>query len=233
MEKDQVDLIINKAKEFFKVNIAESHLEKSRECTKLKNFSYNPFLIKYLSKFAFGNTDSISLAKSLIYPRILGTSISTIFGNNMQNFISDVLSSWGSPTKGIDIEFFGSDGRRKYCQVKSGPQTINSDDVDTIEGHFKNIIRVAVRNRSDLRPSDCIVGVLYGKPEQLSGCYKKISKDYPVLSGKDFWEELTGEEDFYDRLITAFSEVADSISSSSILQKEIELLAEDINKNGI
>ena len=32
------------------------------------------------------------------------------------------------------------DGEKKYCQLKSGPDTINKDDVETIAGHFKSVI---------------------------------------------------------------------------------------------
>jgi hypothetical protein len=39
----------------------------------------------------------------------------------------------GSVVHGIDIEFIDAiDGRKKYCQLKSGPSTINKDDVVTI-----------------------------------------------------------------------------------------------------
>jgi len=57
----------------------------------------------------------------------------------MQKFISDVLKdSFGSMVAGIDIEFIDAiDGRKKYCQAKLGPNTINKDDIETIHNHFK------------------------------------------------------------------------------------------------
>ena len=65
-----------------------------------------------------------SIAKALAYPRVLGQSITTSFGMNMQKFISDVLvNAFGSTTQGIDIEFTDCvDGRKKYCQVKLGAE---------------------------------------------------------------------------------------------------------------
>lgn len=46
----------------------------------------------------------------------------------------------GSVGGGIDIEFVDSfDDRKKYCQLKSGPNTINKDDVITIKNHFQGI----------------------------------------------------------------------------------------------
>lgn len=75
-----------------------------------------------------------------MYPRILGTSLNTSFGQNVQIFISQLQDVVGgaSGIDGIDIEFVDAiDGRRKYCQCKTGPQTINKDDIATVLGHFK------------------------------------------------------------------------------------------------
>lgn len=77
----------------------------------------------YLANFLTGNSSPKSIAKALIYPRILGTSITTSFGTNIQKFTNDVLDAFGSTTPGIDIEFIDRiDGHKKYCQMKSGTQ---------------------------------------------------------------------------------------------------------------
>lgn len=70
--------------------------------------------------------------------------------------------------------------------------------------------------------------MLYGQKKQLSTHYKKINEDYPVLVGKEFWEHLTGDENFYYELIDAFASVADDIDSSQAMQQTIRLLAYDI-----
>jgi len=85
-----------------------------------------------------------SIARALVYPRILGTSIATSFGQNIQRFCTEVLSGFGSAISGVDIEFIDQlDGRKKYCQVKSGPETINKDDIETISRHFLGIKGIA------------------------------------------------------------------------------------------
>ena len=57
----------------------------------------------------------------------------------MQGFISAIQNAVGSTTSGMDIEFTDqTDGRKKYCQLKAGPNTINADDVETIAGHFQS-----------------------------------------------------------------------------------------------
>ncbi|HPI80201.1 MAG TPA: PmeII family type II restriction endonuclease, partial [Cyclobacteriaceae bacterium] len=85
--------------------IAANHIPNTEKCKKLSEFNVNPFLAKYLANYLTGNGDSISIAKALIYPRVLGTSITTSFGTNIQKFISETLGAFGSVIPGIDIEF--------------------------------------------------------------------------------------------------------------------------------
>ena len=154
--------ILAKAKDFFREKIVDNHKRNTERLGKLSAFQPNPFLEKYLANFAFGNCDASSIAKALVYPRVLGTSINTTFGTQMQAFCKDVLSGFASTTPGIDIEFVDQlDGRRKYCQIKAGPNTINNDDITTIKNHFESIRRIARTNglREFNADIDCIVGV--------------------------------------------------------------------------
>ena len=98
--------ILDKAKTLYKGTIAINHIRNLKKLSKLSKFDYNPFLLSYLAYFLNGEDSAISMAKALIYPRILGTSINTSFGLNLQKFTSQVLKSvLGSTTPGIDIEF--------------------------------------------------------------------------------------------------------------------------------
>ena len=165
----------------------------------------------------------------LLYPRILGTSISTTFGTQLQYFCNEVLSSYASTTSGIDIEFIDTiDGRKKFCQVKAGPTTINHDDVTTIKNHFRDIRNLARTNHLDLRITDCIVGVFYGTEEDLCQSYKRINEDYPVYVGVEFWQRLTGDSKFYFDLINAFADVANEIDSSDLINNTIQQLSKEI-----
>ncbi|MDR0875940.1 MAG: restriction endonuclease [Clostridiales Family XIII bacterium] len=223
--------ILEKAKVFFRERIAAKHLDNTLKLKNIDAFNINPFTQKYLAQFAFGNSDPESMARVILYPRILGTSISTTFGNELQFFCNEVLSSFASTTSGIDIEYTDAvDERRKYCQVKAGPTTINNDDVATIENHFTAIKNLARTNRlTDFNPLfDCVVGVLYGDESSLSASYKKIAKNYTVLAGQDFWEHLTGDPLFYGKLINAFAEVADEMDSSEIIEEVVKKLSEQI-----
>lgn len=220
--------ILKKAQEWFKESIAKNHMKNTLKLSSIDKFNVNPFLLTYLSNFLEGNHDPKSIAKALIYPRVLGTSINTSFGTNIQKFTSTVLSSFGSTTPGIDIEFIDMvDNEKKYCQLKSGPDTINKDDVETIAGHFTSIINLARTNGEKIGFHNLVVGIIYGEQKDLNAHYKRISKQYyyDILVGNDFWYRLTGDKDFYTDLIKAIGEVAIEADFKNDLDNVIEELA--------
>lgn len=228
--------IIESGKIYFRDNIIPKHL-KNLQSLRLKDFNINPFLVNYLAAFLCGDTKPESLAKALVYPRILGTSINTSFGQNIQIFISSLADIAGkaSGIEGIDIEFEDAlDGRWKYCQCKAGPQTINKDDVATILGHFTKLQNKARLDRLPVQIDDMIVGILYGEPDEISGNYKNIDKVCPVYCGADFWEHLTGDKQFYYRLAKGFGEVVEEehIDGSQLITAKVNELAKEIEEKG-
>jgi len=224
--------ILSNAKIFFRNEIVQNHITGACErASRLSEYNVNPFLFKYLANFLTGNDDPKSIARALVLPRILGSSITTSFGMKVQSLISLLFKGLGSTTQGIDIEFIDEiDGRKKYCQLKAGPNTINYDDVTTIVNHFDGVRNLARTNNLSVGINDMIVGVVYGEESELSSHYKRISQNYPVYIGKDFWHRLTGKEDFYFELIDAIGEVALEVDGSSVVEKTIENLANEISE---
>ena len=228
MTEENKKEILVRAQEWFKSGIMEQHIVNTKKLVSPSEFNINPFLVTYLATFLTGNASPESIAKALVYPRVLGTSITTSFGTHIQRFTSDVLSSYASTTSGIDIEFIDAiDNRRKYCQLKAGPNTINKDDVETIANHFKGVQNLARTNNLNISFNDLIVGVIYGDESQLNGHYKRITSqyDYPVLVGRDFWYHLTGDKKLYFDLIKAVGAVVSESGFSEGLQKVIAELA--------
>jgi len=233
MTKKERTKLLQGAKTFFKDELLRSHFNGGLErASNLENYSINPFLYKYLAAFLKGNTSPKSIAEALIYPRILGSSITTTFGMQIQKHIGKMFEGFaGSAIAGIDIEFIDAiDKTKKYCQIKSGPSTINSGDVDSITEHFKKAKRIAKQNHLRIADDDLIVGVIYGEPEELSGNYRKLANDFPVYIGKDFWHRLTGKDDFYEDLINAVGEIAIEIDASKQLRAAIASLEKQIKK---
>ncbi len=233
MNENQRIQILRNSKTFFRNEIVKSHLEgATKRAGSLTSYNLNPFLLAYLANFLEGKSSPESFAKALIYPRLLGTSINTTFGNKAQKMISELFEGMmGSVVQGIDIEFVDAlDGRKKYCQLKAGPNTINKDDVKTVIDHFNTVKNLARTNNLDIRLSDMVVGVIYGQPTELSTHYKNINKEFPVIAGKEFWHRLTGQKNFYFELTNAIGEVALEIDGTHILQETISALAEEIRE---
>lgn len=86
MTEEQRQVILSEAKAFFREKIAVNHQKNTEKLKKLSQFNVNPFLDTYLANFAFGDSSPENIAKAMIYPRVLGTSITTSFGTNILNF---------------------------------------------------------------------------------------------------------------------------------------------------
>ena len=228
MKTSEKKVILEKFGVWVRESLIKNHKKNTLALSKLKSFKINPFLWRYLATYLEGNTDPDSLAKVLIYPRVLGTSITTSFGTNMQAFLTKDLEAYGSSTSGIDIEFIGQDGRRKYCQLKSGPDAINRDDVKTIKDHFKGVINLARTNNLRVDINDMLFCVLYGDPKEKNTFMIELQSDYKVLVGNEFWTEFTGDDSFYGELIDKVSEVAKEVNMKSTVDQVIKQLAAEI-----
>lgn len=232
---EQKQAILEAAKTWFKECVAQNHIKNTEKLIDPAEFNINPFLTVYLANFLTGNSKPESIAKALLFPRVLGTSINTSFGQNMQSFMSVIQDAVGSTASGMDIEFIDQlDGRKKYCQLKAGPNTINKDDVETIANHFRSVRNLSRTNNLRIPNDDMIVGVLYGEPQNLSSHYKRITSqyDYEVIIGQEFWSRLTGDENFYSELIAAIGSVAIEADFSKDFERVIYTLAqtEEIQK---
>jgi len=234
MDAEKKRLILERAKKWWKKELLPAHKRNTVKLGDPKHFNENPFLRSYLAYFLEGNNRPESIAKALIYPRVLGTSITTSFGSRIQKMITVMFEGInGSTTPGIDLEFIDTfDGRKKYCQVKAGPNVINRDDVITVKNHFRDALRLARANHLDLRSDDFMFCLIYGEPSQMNGFVKQVQADYPVVIGKEFWHRFTGDEDFYEDLIDSIGQVANECKMKSLVNKVIKQLSKNIEKQG-
>jgi len=176
----------------------------------------------------------IGIAKALYYPRVLGTSINTSFGTRIQRMFVELGLASGSLIPEMDIEFVDKiDKRQKWCQLKSGPNTINSGDVGPLLRKFSKVANLGRTNSIALRNSDLILGVLYGSEDQLSQHYRKINETYPVIIGVDFWHRLTGFPDFYDKLVANLDAMILDIDTENFFIEGYNELAKEIEASDL
>tara|TARA_R110001592_G_scaffold71389_6_gene218307 strand:+ start:1533 stop:2243 length:711 start_codon:yes stop_codon:yes gene_type:complete len=230
-EKELLAIITN----YFEEKIFENHkINALKTHSTLKSYKINPIIVKYLSKILENDFTPIGIAKALYYPRILGTSINTSFGTRIQNMFVELNLASGSLIKGMDIEFIDKlDGRKKWCQLKSGPNTINSEDVNPLLKKFSSVTNLARTNAMNLNNSDLILGVLYGEEAQLSQHYKKIDEQFPVIIGKEFWHRITGFSDFYEKLVLNLDEMILTLNTEDFFKKGYIALAKEIETSDL
>lgn len=224
------------AKEYFHKEVATVLLKKIKDGHKLSGFNINPFLLVTLGKGLFGEATSLNMAKSILYPRVLGTSISTTLGDRMQKFCVHVGAS-PSSTPGMDIEFEDRvSGGKVIMQLKAGPNTINSGDVAPILRDMLSAYRLLQQNRALTMPTFAM-GIVYGTMEELSGHYRKIQvsgvgaqPNIPIYIGRDFWHRLTGNSEFYTSLISVFLELFDQEDYSKYLENDLLELSNEIEE---
>jgi hypothetical protein len=229
ISSEQKTQILERATAWFEQTIVKNHIQNTQKLTNPDEFNINPFLVSYLAQFAYGQVTLETLARALVIPRIMGTSINTSFGQNMQQFMTDVLGPvFGSMISGLDIEFTDAiDGRKKFCQVKLGPNTINKDDVLTIHQHFDAAKKIATQNRLGVALKDFVVGIGYGTLPEVSSFYKRLRDEhhYTLYVGQEFWQRLTGDSDFYADLIKAMTMAANNAASQEIIEDTIQQLS--------
>jgi hypothetical protein len=229
MEQQEKEKILKKFEEWFSDSLIASHKKNTEKLSDIKEFNINPFLLHYLANFLEGNSKPSSMAKALLYPRALGTSITTSFGSHMQTFVTKVLGAYGSTTPGIDIEFKDSvDKRKKYCQLKSGPNAINNDDITTIKNHFAYIRNLARQNRLNIKIVDIVFCLIYGEPEEKNSFIQKLEEEYTVYIGREFWYRFTGDQNFYKELILTAGKIAKDVNMKSIVEDVIAKLSHQI-----
>lgn len=207
-----------------------------KKAARLSEYSPNPFIASYAAKAMTRGTSPENVARAMITQRCFGTSMHTSFGNRMQKAITKIVpGAKGSAVSGLDIEFTSPVTKEeKFCQIKAGPYTVNTDSAKKIVDNFDDAIRLARTNGRVINNNQLIVGVLYGSQNELSSIYTtKIEPRYAVLTGEGFWYELTGYKGFYKDLIGSFRDISRSSNMDSDVDNSVSKLAAEIRKTDL
>lgn len=124
----------------------------------------------------------------------VSSSEETIFGNAFFEPIAVVLSGGQKAvSEGVDITV-DKNNTIYSIAVKSGTSVFNADSKKRQEQNFQSAQKRAQQAHKAFFP---VVGYGYGKKKTAKG----KEKFYQELAGKDFWEWLTGDPDFYTKII--------------------------------
>lgn len=122
----------------------------------------------------------------------VSSSEETVFGNTFFEPIAIIVSGGQKAvTEGVDITV-DKDNTIYSIAVKSGTSVFNADSRKRQEQNFQSAQKRAQQARKAYLP---VVGYGYGKKKV------KAEKFYLELAGKDFWEWLTGDAEFYTKIV--------------------------------
>lgn len=153
--------------------------------------SKNPYL--YRSKAMQSAAEIVDS----VLQAFVSSSEETIFGNCFFEPIAIAASNGSkSVAEGIDLEIRDTSNNVLFVvAVKSGTSVFNADSKKKQEDNFNKAKKLATQGHMAYEP---IVGYAYGQKQE-SGRGK--AKIYQEVAGEDFWTMLTGDKDFYKKII--------------------------------
>ena len=192
-KKEVIAAIANGLDNFYKSLIDKTNKLDIKKIMKRKN----PYL--YRAK-ALQNANDIV---SSVLDAFVTSSEETIFGNCFFEPLA-IAASGGSKAlaEGVDIMIEKKEENTIYAvAVKSGTSVFNADSKKRQEQNFAAAAKLAKQAKARY---EAIIGYGYGK-KRMSG--KGVPKMYQELAGQDFWAELTGEDEFYLKIIQFMGEL--------------------------
>ncbi len=125
----------------------------------------------------------------------ISSSEETIFGNCFFEPLA-IAASGGNKALAEGIDIMMHEENTIYAvAVKSGTSVFNADSKKRQEQNFTAASKLAQQAKAHYDP---IIGYAYGKKKDTG---KGKPKMYRELAGKQFWAELTGDEEFYIKII--------------------------------
>ena len=184
-EQDIVKSVAVALDEFFKSLINKLGTLNIKAVMKRKN----PYLFR--AKAMNGASQIVDALLSAF----VSSSEETIFGNVFfEPIATTAVQGQKALAEGVDIMVERGDTVYAIA-VKSGTSVFNASSRKKQEQNFMAAQKLAQQAKKRFVP---IVGYGYGKKKQSS---RGVPKFYLELAGKDFWEELTGDDEFYLKLI--------------------------------
>jgi len=148
----------------------------------------NPYLFR-----ARGIATASEIVEALLYAHT-SSSDETIFGNAFfEPIVKAASGGTVSPSEGVDVAV-ETEKVYKAISVKSGPNIFNSSQSKRMNQEFLSLRSRLLKTQKQF---DALLGHCYGQRSG-EGSSERI---YRIRSGQAFWEELTGDPNFYIKLI--------------------------------
>ncbi|MEN6442317.1 MAG: PmeII family type II restriction endonuclease [Methanoregula sp.] len=184
-------LTLNEITKFVDENIGSFHETKLKNIKKIQLTQLlkrkNPYLFK-----AKNITTSEVFIRSIV-DAYLSSQEETMFGDFLEDLAQFVCEkTYGgskTPGEGLDLDFT-RDGSRYLVSIKSGPNWGNSGQIREMKAAFKKARKI-LKDRNII----CVNGCCYGRDRS------ENKGDYIKKCGQSFWEFISGDPDFYKKII--------------------------------
>lgn len=178
------DLVRKSLEDFYRRRVQRLSALKLKDTLRKKN----PYLFR-----AIGMEDAHEIVTGILQAHV-SASDEGIFGDAFFEPIARLCSGGHvSPSPGVDVAI-ETDVVYKAVAVKSGPNIFNSSQSKRMDDEFKSLRSRMLKLHKQF---DALLGSCYGRK-----CSDpKSNRIYRIRSGQAFWEELTGDPEFYLKLI--------------------------------
>jgi hypothetical protein len=135
----------------------------------------------------------------------ISSSTETFFGTAIEHFVMALPNNIKSSAPGVDVE------RRvgsvvELFAIKSGPGGYNSSSFKTQREHLARTKTILEQQRGIT--ARAYVGFAYGRKST-----GRPSAGYTILSSRALWEKLSGDPNFYSKLLDAYACVSEYYQS--------------------
>lgn len=209
----------------------EKRLESLREMTLTKILKKkNPYLLK-----AKNLTSPEEVVRSIV-DAFLSSQEETIFGNLLENFAvyvaAKLYNGFKSKLPSIDLEF-ERDKIYYIVGIKSGVNWGNADQVSKMRDNFVKAKKL-LREKGITLEIIAVNGCMYGKDskplkDKNKGNLHEPDQVYYKYAGQDFWQFITGDDNFYLEIIKPIDEKArerDEVFKKTYIGKINEMSSE-------
>ncbi len=185
MKPDDLESIINKSlEEFYQRRIKKLSTLKLKDTLRKKN----PYLFR-----AIGIHKASEIVERLLRD-YMSSSDEGIFGDAFFEPIAKLCSGGSvAPNEGVDVAI-ETDNVYKAVAVKSGPNIFNASQAKRMNDEFSSLRSRLLKLHKQF---DALLGHGYGR-KSAEPTAKRL---YRIRSGEAFWTELTGDPEFYLKLI--------------------------------
>lgn len=206
---------------------------------KLNDLTFNS-IMKRKNPYLF-KAKNIQTAEELVryvLDAFLSSQEETIFGDLMEELaifvckkVFDGHKAEQGKFRSVDL-IFTRDRKTYIVSIKSGPNWGNSDQIGRMKGNLKEAKKI-LKNEGNKTKIIAVNGCIYGKDSRPHKVDRDREKSYYKFCGQEFWELISGDNEFYQRIVVPIDKEAKKRDENfrNTYSAKINELTKDFSEN--